>query len=134
MSTLATTKMSSRGQVVIPEAVRNEMGLKAGSQFVVTSRGDAVMLNYMAANYDETVFTDPLTFDITRSPNPHVAFGGGGPHHCLGVSLARLEMRILFEELLRQVDRFEQVAPADRLRSNFINGIKHLQVHAVKMA
>jgi len=92
------------------------------------------MLNYMAANYDETVFENPLEFDITRSPNPHVAFGGGGPHHCLGVSLARLEMRILFEELLVQVDHFEQVAPAERLRSNFINGIKHLQVRAIPAA
>ena len=98
---------------------------------VVIKKGDAVMLNYMAANYDETVFADPHTFDIARSPNPHVAFGGGGPHHCLGVSLARLEMRIMFEELLKQVDHFEQVAPAERLRSNFINGIKHLQVRAV---
>lgn len=98
---------------------------------VTIPKGDAVMLNYMGANYDETVFADPYTFDIERSPNPHVAFGGGGPHHCLGVSLARLEMRILFEELLRQVDHFEQLAPAVRLRSNFINGIKHLQVRAI---
>ena len=101
---------------------------------VTIKEGDAVMLNYMAANYDETVFENPLEFDITRSPNPHVAFGGGGPHHCLGVSLARLEMRILFEELLVQVDHFEQVAPAERLRSNFINGIKHLQVRAIPVA
>ena len=72
-----------------------------------------------------------MTFDITRSPNPHVAFGGGGPHHCLGVSLARLEMRIMFEELLAQADHFELTAPVERLRSNFINGIKHLHVKAV---
>ena len=61
-----------------------------------------------------------------------LAFGGGGPHHCLGVSLARLEMRIMFELLLDHVDHFEQLAPASRLRSNFINGIKHLEVRAVK--
>ncbi len=101
---------------------------------VTIKAGEAVMLNYMSANRDETVFENPLTFDITRSPNPHLAFGGGGPHHCLGVSLARLEMRIMFEELLRQVDHFEQLAPADRLRSNFINGIKHLQVRAIPKA
>ncbi len=101
---------------------------------VTIPKDAAVMLNYMAANYDETVFPDPHVFDIERSPNPHVAFGGGGPHHCLGVSLARLEMRILFEELLCQVDHFEQLAPADRLRSNFINGIKHLQVRAIPVA
>ena len=101
---------------------------------VTIPAGAAVMLNYMSANRDETVFENPMTFDITRSPNPHLAFGGGGPHHCLGVSLARLEMRIMFEELLNLVDHFEQLAPADRLRSNFINGIKHLQVRAIPKA
>jgi cholest-4-en-3-one 26-monooxygenase len=90
-----------------------------------------VMLNYLSANRDENVVENAMTFDITRSPNPHVAFGGGGPHHCLGVSLARLEMRIMFEELISQVDHFELAAPVERLRSNFINGIKHLHVKAV---
>jgi len=91
---------------------------------------DPVVIFYISADRDEDVFTDAMTFDITRSPNPHLAFGGGGPHHCLGVSLARLEMRIMFEELLARVDHLELVAPAERLRSNFINGIKHLKVTA----
>jgi cholest-4-en-3-one 26-monooxygenase len=90
--------------------------------------GDKVVIWYISANRDERVFPDPFRFDITRSPNEHVAFGGGGPHYCLGANLARLEIRIMFEELLRRAPRIEQVGPAQRLRSNFINGIKHLPV------
>ena len=85
----------------------------------------------MSANRDEDVFDDPFRFDIHRDPNPHIAFGGGGPHHCLGISLARLEMRIMFEVLLDKVDHFELLEPPARLRSNFINGIKHLNVKAI---
>jgi cholest-4-en-3-one 26-monooxygenase len=90
--------------------------------------GDAVVMSYSSANRDETVFEGPSTFDIGRSPNPHVAFGGGGPHFCLGAQLARLEMRILFEEMLRRVETIELTGEVSRLRSNFINGIKHLPV------
>jgi len=90
--------------------------------------GDKVVIWYASANRDEAVFADPSRFDVRRSPNPHVAFGGGGPHFCLGANLARLEIRVMFEELVRTLPSLEQVAPADRLRSNFINGIKHLQV------
>ena len=93
--------------------------------------GDAIVMYYISANRDPEVFTDPDTFDITRSPNPHLAFGGGGPHHCLGISLARLEMRIMFELLLNHVDHFELLEPPARLRSNFIHGIKHLNVKAI---
>ena len=93
--------------------------------------GDPVVMYYISADRDELVFDDPDEFDITRSPNPHLAFGGGGPHHCLGVSLARLEMRIMFEQLVEQVDHFELTAPPARLRSNFIHGLKHLQVKAI---
>ena len=70
----------------------------------------------------------PFRFDITRDPNPHIAFGGGGPHFCLGAQLARLEIRLLFEELAARVARLEALAEPDRLRSNFIGGIKHLPV------
>ncbi len=90
--------------------------------------GDKVVIWYASANRDEAVFADPSRFDVRRSPNPHVAFGGGGPHFCLGANLARLEIRVMFEELVRALPSLEQVAPADRLRSNFINGIKHLRV------
>jgi cholest-4-en-3-one 26-monooxygenase len=90
--------------------------------------GDKVSLWYISANRDETVFDDPYTFDITRQSNPHIAFGGGGPHFCLGANLARMEIKVLFEELVRLAPDIEQLAPPDRLRSNFINGIKHLPV------
>ena len=74
------------------------------------------------------VFPDPDAFDITRDPNPHIAFGGGGPHFCLGAQLARMEIAVLFEELARRVSRVEGLGEPDRLRSNFIGGIKHLPV------
>ncbi|MGH7924039.1 MAG: cytochrome P450 [Candidatus Binatus sp.] len=90
--------------------------------------GDKVSIWYISANRDEDIFPDPFTFDITRKPNEHVAFGGGGPHFCLGASLARLEMSILFEELVKRVSSIERTGPVKRLRSNFINGLKHLPV------
>ncbi len=90
--------------------------------------GDKVSLWYISANRDETVFDDPYTFDIRRAPNAHIAFGGGGPHFCLGANLARMEIKVLFEELVRLAPTVEQLAPPERLRSNFINGIKHLPV------
>ena len=95
---------------------------------VTIKAGEKISLWYISANRDEDVFTDPFTFDITRDPNPHIAFGGGGPHFCLGAQLARLEIRVLFEELVARVPRVEQLGAPDRLRSNFIGGIKHLPV------
>lgn len=93
--------------------------------------GEKASLWYISANRDERVFDDPHRFDIHRSPNPHVAFGGGGPHHCLGAHLARMEMKVLFEELVARVPRIESLGPPTRLRSNFINGIKHLPLQFV---
>ena len=90
--------------------------------------GDAVVMLYASANRDEDVFTDPFRFDVTRDPNPHLTFGGGGPHFCLGANLARLEMRILFEELTARADAIELVGPVGKLRSNFIHGIKTLPI------
>ncbi len=90
--------------------------------------GDKISLWYISANRDEAVFDDPFRFDITRDPNPHIAFGGGGPHFCLGAQLARLEIRLLFEELAARVPRLESLGTPDRLRSNFVAGIKHLPV------
>jgi cholest-4-en-3-one 26-monooxygenase len=90
--------------------------------------GDKISLWYISANRDEDVFDDPFRFDIAREPNQHVAFGGGGPHFCLGAQLARMEIHVLFEELVRRVSKVEQLGPPDRLRSNFIGGIKHLPV------
>jgi cholest-4-en-3-one 26-monooxygenase len=90
--------------------------------------GDKIALWYISANRDEDVFDDPHRFDITRSPNEYVAFGGGGPHFCLGANLAKLEIRVMFEELLDRLPDIEPAGDVQRLRSNFINGIKHMLV------
>jgi cholest-4-en-3-one 26-monooxygenase len=90
--------------------------------------GEKVVMYYSSANRDEDVFPDGDVFDIARSPNDHVAFGGGGAHFCLGSNLAKLEIRVMFEELLRRLPDIELAAPVQRLRSNFINGIKHMPV------
>jgi hypothetical protein len=88
--------------------------------------GDKVLIWFVSANYDDTEFEDPYRFDIGRWPNYHVAFGRNGPHLCLGAHLARLELRVLFEELLPRVKDARIVGPIDRLRSNFIGGMKRL--------
>jgi cholest-4-en-3-one 26-monooxygenase len=90
--------------------------------------GEKVSIWYCSANRDEDVFEDPFRFDIRRQPNDHLAFGGGGPHFCLGASLARMEIRVLFEELARRVPHLTRRGATDPLRSNFIGGIKHLPV------
>jgi len=95
---------------------------------VTIREDDPVALYYLSANYDETVFADPYGFDVTRSPNPHVSFGGGGPHHCLGAHLARFEISVLLEELLTATTSIEQAGDPVRLRSSWINGLKHLPV------
>jgi cytochrome P450 len=90
--------------------------------------GDKVVVFYSAANRDEAVFKDADVFDIGRDPNPHVGYGGGGPHFCLGAHLARLELRVLFETLAEARPGIAPRAAPRRLRSNFINGIKELLV------
>jgi cholest-4-en-3-one 26-monooxygenase len=90
--------------------------------------GDKVSTWYVSANRDEEVFDDPFRFDIERHPNEHLAFGGGGPHFCLGASLARMELRVLFEELARRVPVLRSLGPPAPLRSNVVAGIKHLPV------
>ena len=90
--------------------------------------GDKVVIYYPSANRDEDVFDAPYRFDIARTPNPHVAFGGSGIHFCLGAHLARLELRILFETMAARIDRVEPTGPITRLRSNFISGIKKMPV------
>ncbi len=88
---------------------------------------DKVVMYYGSANRDPRAFADPERFDVARDPNPHVGFGIG-VHFCLGASLAKLEMRIMFEELFRRVPDLELCGPVTRLRSNFINGIKSMPV------
>jgi cholest-4-en-3-one 26-monooxygenase len=89
---------------------------------------DRVVIWYASANFDDEVFVDPLRFDITRDPNPHITFGGGGPHYCLGANLAKLEIRVMFEHLLDRFPRLELDGPVERLRSNFTNGVKRMPV------
>ncbi|MBI2237611.1 MAG: cytochrome P450 [Actinobacteria bacterium] len=91
-------------------------------------KGDKVVTWYISANRDEEVFPDPYRFDIARSPNLHVTFGPGGPHFCLGAHLARLETKVLFQELLPRLASIELTGPVERMRSNFVNGIKHMPV------
>jgi cytochrome P450 len=95
--------------------------------------GDKVVVWFVSGNYDEEVFSDAERFDVGRDPNPHMAFGSGGPHVCLGAHLARLEVRVMFEELIPRLSSLEITGPIERLRSNFINGIKHMPVR-VKLA
>ena len=91
-------------------------------------RGDKVVIWFVSADYDDAAFADPFTFDIRRTPNPQVAFGLMSPHLCLGAQLARLEVKVLFEELLPRLADVRIDGPIDRLRSNFIAGIKRLPV------
>ena len=92
--------------------------------------GDRILLLYPSGNRDESVFADPFRFDITRSPNDHLAFGAYGRHHCLGAPLARLELRVLFEELLRRLDDLELATaePLPMRRGNFVLGLNSVPV------
>jgi cytochrome P450 len=92
--------------------------------------GDKVVLWYGSANRDEDVFPDPDRFDVARSPNEHLAFGGGGVHYCLGANLARVEIRALFEEILDRLGGLELSGPVERLPSVFINGPRHMPVRS----
>ncbi|MFG2885831.1 cytochrome P450 [Streptomyces sp. NPDC048297] len=91
-------------------------------------KGDRVGLFYASANHDPEVFADPDAFDITRDPNPHLGFGGGGPHFCLGKSLAVLEIELIFTALADAMPGLRLAGTPRRLRSSWINGIKELQV------
>ena len=99
-------------------------GVRLGDQEF--KAGEKLVLWYASANRDETVFVDPDRFDVTRDPNPHVGFGGPGPHFCLGAHLARREVGVMFRELLTRLPDIHATTGPDRLRSNFVNGIKHL--------
>jgi len=95
--------------------------------------GDKVLLWFASGNRDGAVFDDPFKVDLLRSPNRHMSFGQGGPHVCLGMWLARLEVRVLFQELARRIKSIEAAGPHKFLRSNFVGGIKSLPV-TVEMA
>src|SRR5829696_4821523 len=88
--------------------------------------GDKFLLFYAAANRDPALFADPHVFDLTRDPNPHVGFGGHGPHFCLGAHLARREIAVTFRQLFQQLPDLEVAGEPARLRSSFVNGLKRL--------
>ncbi len=90
--------------------------------------GDKVLLWYPSGNRDRRVFVDPDRFDIGRTPNHHMAFGAGGPHFCLGANLAKMEIRIVFEELARRMPDINQAGQVERLRMNLVDGVKHMPV------
>jgi cytochrome P450 len=102
------------------------MDTEIGGQAI--REGDKVVTWFAAGNRDPGVFEDPYRMDVTRNPNEHMAFGRGGPHMCMGNALARLEIRIMFEDLLPRITGMHQTGTLDRLRSNFINGIKRFPV------
>ena len=90
--------------------------------------GQKVLYWFVSGNRDDTEFDDPMRVDLTRNPNKHLSFGLGGPHLCLGMWLARLEVRVLFEELSKRLAKIEADGPQKFLRSNFVGGIKSLPV------
>jgi cytochrome P450 len=90
--------------------------------------GDKVVVWYISANFDEEVFHDPYRFDVGRSPNRHVVFGGGGPHYCLGAHLAKLEVQVMFDMLLPRIADMEPTGPVERMRTNFTNALKRMPV------
>ena len=87
--------------------------------------GDWVLMMYSSGNRDERVFADPNTFDIRRSPNPHIAFGGGGPHYCMGHFLAKIQLKALFRELIFRAPTL-RVGEPEYLTGNFVRAVKSL--------
>ncbi|HEX7083741.1 MAG TPA: cytochrome P450 [Gaiellaceae bacterium] len=93
--------------------------------------GDKVVVWYVSADFDEEVFDEPYRFDVGRQPNPHVVFGGGGPHYCLGAHLARLEVQVMFEHLLPRLADMQPAGPVERVRTNFTNALKRMPVRVI---
>ncbi|KUH99782.1 steroid C27-monooxygenase [Mycolicibacterium acapulense] len=95
---------------------------------VTIREGQRVGLFYSSANFDEEVFDQPFRFDISRDPNPHLGFGGNGAHYCIGANLARMEIKLIFNEIADQIPGIAKSGEPQRLRSGWINGVKDLQV------
>ncbi|MGV0592080.1 cytochrome P450 [Mycolicibacterium porcinum] len=95
---------------------------------VTVKAGQRAGLFYSSANYDEEVFESPFTFNILRNPNPHLAFGGNGAHYCIGANLARMEIKLMFNEIADQIPDIAKLGEPQRLRSGWINGVKDLPV------
>jgi len=100
--------------------------IEVAGQLVRT--GERVGLYFPSANFDEEVFDDPERFDIGRAPNPHVTFGAGGSHYCIGANLSRLELKVMFDVIAEELADMQLAGPPSRLRSSWLNGIKHLPV------
>lgn len=90
--------------------------------------GQKVVPWFASGNRDEQIFARPNEMDVTRSPNEHMSFGRGGPHMCLGNALARIELRVMFEDLIGRISTVKRLEEIDYLRSNFVHGIKRMQV------
>ena len=95
---------------------------------VQIKKGQRVVMSYRSANFDEEVFDDPFTFNILRDPNPHVGFGGTGAHYCLGANLARMTIDLMFNAIADHIPDLKSLSKPERLRSGWLNGIKHWQV------
>ena len=95
---------------------------------VPIKKGQRVVMFYRSANFDEDVFEDPYTFDILRDPNPHVGFGGTGAHYCIGANLARMTIDLIFNAIADGMPDLTPLSAPERLRSGWLNGIKHWQV------
>jgi cholest-4-en-3-one 26-monooxygenase len=118
MLRFVTPVMNFRRQTTKPVEIRGQQ----------IGEDEKVVFFHISANRDEDVFPDPDRFDIGRSPNPHMAFGGGGPHFCLGANLARMEIRVMFQHVLDRMPDIRLDGDPQRLQSSFINGVKHLPV------
>jgi cytochrome P450 len=92
------------------------------------TRGQDVIIWYSSGNRDEEVFDDPYTFDVTRASNPHMAFGGGGPHMCIGQYLAKLELKLVFNELIKRIPQPELAGEPVRFKDNFLRGLTTLPI------
>jgi cholest-4-en-3-one 26-monooxygenase len=95
---------------------------------VEIKKDDRVVIFYRSANFDEEVFDDPYAFNVLRDPNPHVGFGGTGAHYCIGANLARMTIDLIFNAIADEMPNLTPISPPERLRSGWLNGIKHWQV------
>ena len=95
---------------------------------VTIREGQRAGLFYSSANYDENVFEYPFRFNILRDPNPHLGFGGNGAHYCIGANLARMEIKLIFNEIADQIPNIAKLSEPQRLRSGWLNGVKELAV------
>jgi len=95
---------------------------------VQIEKGQRLVMSYRSANFDEEIFEHPYTFDILRDPNPHVGFGGTGAHYCIGANLARMTINLIFNAVADHMPDLKPVGEPERLRSGWLNGIKHWQV------